>query len=468
MFHRAAGKLKKTLAAGVDRRSEESCASQRDGDSAAPPSPDRDTAASDAGQVHFREVDLDPRVLRAILDDLKFDTLTPIQAQALPPALSGVDVGGRAQTGTGKTAAFLIAILQRFLAAPSGRKPHQPLALVLAPTRELAVQIDRDAAALAKYCDARNLAVFGGVEYDQQRRQISKGVDLVTATPGRLIDYLNSGTIDLSKASILVIDEADRMLDMGFIPDVRRIIARLPSTAHRQTMLFSATLSPDILRLTQRWMRDPVMVEVSPEQVIAEGVQELVYAVSSKEKLALLLWMLEHETSNRVLIFRNRRRDAEALHTHLSRYGIDCALLTGDVPQKRRQRVLDGFRAGQVRVIVATDVAGRGIHVEAISHVVNYDLPYEAEDYVHRIGRTGRAGETGLAVSFACEERSFVVPEIEEFTKRELSIRHPDPEMLVLPPVTHRSPARSGHKDIVPRTSSPRRRSSGRGQRRRR
>lgn len=424
------------------------------------------------GATYFQELGLHPRILRALLRDLGFECCTPIQARALPPALAGRDVAGRAQTGTGKTAAFLITILQKYLAHdPPERAPNQPFALIIAPTRELAMQIDRDADGLAPYTGARHLAVFGGLRnYKENRETIARGIDIIAATPGRLLDYMRDKTLDLSAAEVLVIDEADRMLDMGFIPDVRRICSRLKPAGKRQTLLFSATLSPEILRLGQRWMVDPVMVEVDPEHVVAEGVEEVVYAVSSREKLAVLLWLLANETCSRVLIFRNRRRDVENLRSHLARHGVDCSVLTGDVPQNKRTQVLEAFRAGSLRVIVATDVAGRGIHVEGISHVINYDLPYEAPDYVHRIGRTGRAGERGRAISFACEERSFVVPEIEEFIERDLPIQHPEPEMLVLPPPKHDHPAGDGAHDGVGHRDSkhrrpPRRRSSGsRGQ----
>jgi len=434
------------------------------GDWEAPESP----AEKVEGTSYFQEMGLHPRILRAILSDLGFEACTPIQGKALPVALAGRDVAGRAQTGTGKTAAFLITILQRYLAEePGTRAPNQPFALIIAPTRELAMQIERDAEGLAPYTGARHLAVFGGLRnYKEDRTKIAQGVDIIAATPGRLLDYMSDRTLDLSAAEVLVIDEADRMLDMGFIPDVRRICSRLKPAGRRQTLLFSATLSPEILRLGERWMLDPVTVEVDPEHVVADGVEEVVYAVSSREKLAVLLWLLANETCSRVLIFRNRRRDVEDLTRHLGRHGIDCSVLTGDVPQNKRTRVLESFREGSLRVIVATDVAGRGIHVEGISHVINYDLPYEAPDYVHRIGRTGRAGESGRAISFACEERSFVVPEIEEFIERGLPIQHPDPEMLVLPPPKHDHPAGEGAHDGVGHRDSkhrrrPQRRSGG-------
>jgi ATP-dependent RNA helicase RhlB len=387
------------------------------------------------GDVFFQDFKLHDRILRALLEKLEFRVCTPVQSLALSHTLAGRDLAAKAQTGTGKTAAFLITILQRHLDNPStDRAPEQPMALVIAPTRELVVQINHDAEDLGACSNLRSVAVYGGMHYDRQREILARGVDLVVATPGRLLDYASQGAVDLSRVEVMVLDEADRMLDMGFIPDVKRIMGRLPAAERRQTLLFSATLSQDILRLARRWMReDPVIIEVDPEQVVAEGVDEIVYAVASSDKLALLLSLARGEDCTRMLIFRNRRRDVEELHNELQRYGVPCSMLSGDVPQKKRLAILEAFRAGEIRVIVATDVAGRGIHVEDISHVVNYDLPYEAEDYVHRIGRTGRAGSRGKGISFAGEDCAFVIPEIEKYIDRELPIQHPTDDMLVLP-----------------------------------
>jgi ATP-dependent RNA helicase RhlB len=425
----------------------------------APPPPVR----RDDEEICFQDLDLNPRILRALLDDLKFKVCTPIQGLALPFTLKDADLAGQAQTGTGKTAAYIITILQRFLADTTPRNANQPMALVLAPTRELADQVEKDARGLGAYCGFRTLAIFGGVSYDHQRDHMATGLDLVAATPGRLIDYLRQDEIDLSRVSVLVIDEADRMLDMGFIPDVRRIVARVPAVNHRQTLLFSATLSPDILRLAQGWMRpDPVTVEVDPDNIVADGIEERVYAVSSQDKLPLLLWILSHEEAPRVLIFRNRRRDVEELYADLRRYGVPCEMLSGDVPQNRRMKVLEQFRRGEIPVVVATDVAGRGIHIESVSHVINYDFPFEAPDYVHRIGRTGRAGKKGQAVSFAGEDCAFVVPEIEAYIERSLPVIHPTDEMLVMPPPRPLAPSPgSGPDDRGSRPSHPRRREGG-------
>jgi ATP-dependent RNA helicase RhlB len=421
----------------------------------------------EADLVYFRNLPIHDRILRGILDDLKFKHCSPIQGKSLPVTLTGRDLAGKAQTGTGKTAAFLITIFQRFLDNPGERKPNQPFALVLAPTRELAMQIDKDAAQMNQYSGLGHVAVYGGIDYDKQRRWIEAGVDLVAATPGRLLDYSRRGVLDLSAVKVLVIDEADRMLDMGFIPDIRRIVGMLPRADKRQTLLFSATLPPNILQLAEAWMNDPVTVEVDPERMVAEGVEEIVYTVTAKDKLSMLLWYLKNDNCKRALVFRNRRDACDRLFMHLQRYDINCALLSGDVPQNKRQRVLEQFRAGEIDLIVATDVAGRGIHVDDVSHVFNYDLPYEADDYVHRIGRTGRAGQSGKAVSFACEERSFVLPEIEEYIQRPLACIWPEDEMLVLPPPLHNRPPeqrRPSRRQPTRRSGSggPRRSSGGR------
>ena len=386
------------------------------------------------GATYFQNFPLAKEILRAALDDMGFKKCTPIQALALPVAMKGADVAGKAQTGTGKTAVFLMSMLDQFIRNGGQRKLNQPFALVLAPTRELAIQIAKDADNLSVYTPLRTVAVFGGMDYERQRRLLQAGCDLIVATPGRLIDFLQKRVIDTSMLKVLIIDEADRMLDMGFIPDVKRIINYLPSREERQTMLFSATLSQDIMNLASRWMRpDPAVLEVEPERVIAEGVNETVYACTTKEKLAIIIWILQHEDVHRALIFRNRRRDVEELRYELQRYGIACEMLSGDVNQNRRLNILEAFRNGTTKVVVATDVAGRGIQVDDITHVFNYDLPYEAEDYVHRVGRTARAGHQGRAIAFADEDCAFVMPEIEEYIGRSLPTVQPSDEMLILP-----------------------------------
>ncbi len=389
------------------------------------------------GKVRFHDLGLPDPIMHAI-HDLGFEYCTPIQGKSLPLSLAGKDVAGRAQTGTGKTAAFLLAILNQFIKKPtaSDRPFGSPRALMLAPTRELVVQIDKDAASLSKYCPLNTLAVYGGMEFKNQQRKLSEGnIDLIAATPGRLLDFCGRSVISLRNIEILVIDEADRMLDMGFIPDIRRILRQIPPRDQRQTMLFSATLSDDVMRLASQWMRNPDIVEIESEHVTVDSVKQIVYAVSSRDKLRLLLNLMEKEKMERVLIFSNRRDETRELTERLHKKGVECELLSGDVPQDRRMRVLEAFRAGKIRVLVATDVAGRGIHVDGISHVVNYNLPYEPEEYVHRIGRTARTGHEGTAISFACEDESFVLPEIEKFIGREIQVVVPDSDLLPpLPP----------------------------------
>jgi len=386
------------------------------------------------GVIRFADLDIAPEILHA-LRDLQFHYCTPIQECSLPNALTGRDVGGKAQTGTGKTAAFLISAFSRMLRtpAPAGRRAGMPRAIVLAPTRELAVQICEDAHDLAKYSGLHNLVVYGGVDYDKQKRALNRPVDLLVATPGRLLDYVGNRIIDLSMTEILIIDEADRMLDMGFIPDVRRIVSRLPPTGQRQTMLYSATLTPEVLRLVQSWMTNPEMVEVHPERVVTELVDQVFYSVLSEDRLALLVWLIQHDNVERMLVFGNRRDTTDRLAHELEDYGITCGLLSGDVPQKKRMRILEEFRNGKLPIIVATDVAARGIHVDSVSHVVNFDMPYEPADYVHRIGRTGRAGETGKSVSFASEFGAYIIPDLEALLGHSINTVQVTDDMLVLP-----------------------------------
>jgi ATP-dependent RNA helicase RhlB len=404
---------------------------------AVPWNPEEFKVAPVEGKVRFHDLGLADPLMHAI-HELGFEYCTAIQGKSLPISLAGKDVAGKAQTGTGKTAAFLLAILNEFIKKPTAhdRPFGSPRALMLAPTRELVVQIDKDAAALSKYCPVNTLAVYGGMEFKTQQRKLSEGrIDLVAATPGRLLDFCGRSVINLRHIEILVIDEADRMLDMGFIPDIRRILRQLPPRDQRQTMLFSATLSDDVMRLASQWMRNPDIVEIESEHVTVDSVKQIVYAVSSRDKLRLLLNLMEKEKMERVLIFSNRRDETRELTERLHKKGVECELLSGDVPQDRRMRVLEAFRAGKIRVLVATDVAGRGIHVDGISHVVNYNLPYEPEEYVHRIGRTARTGHEGTAISFACEDESFVLPEIEKFIGREIQVVVPDAELLPpLPP----------------------------------
>lgn len=407
------------------------------------------------GKKRFVDFGLPSEILHAVAD-LGFQYCTPIQAQSLEFSLAGKNVAGKAQTGTGKTAAFLIAVLTRYLRTPEKRnlKPGCPRALILAPTRELVIQICKDAEALGKYCgDVRSLAIYGGMDHERQRRELEEApVDLLVATPGRLKDYLRSRVVDLRQVDTLVIDEADRMLDMGFIPDVRAIVNRLPDRDHRCTMLYSATLNDTVMNLAAMWMRDPVRVEIESDKPATDTVKQIVYIARSEEKFTLLYNHLARNPEARTIIFCNRKFTTERLAENLRRRGIDCEVLSGDVNQTKRLRILEAFRAGKIRIVVATDVAGRGIHVDDIAYVVNYDFPYEPEDYVHRIGRTGRAGHTGTAISFADEDESFIIPDIEQYINEPLKCSMPEEWMFAEPP----APAPRGkRRDRKPEADKP-------------
>ena len=387
--------------------------------------------------------------------DLGFQYCTPIQAIAIPPAIEGKDVTGKAQTGTGKTAAFLVSMYTRFLRNPRATplRHGTPRALILAPTRELAIQIESDAHELAPYTNLKTLAVYGGMDYGKQQDILkTSSPDILVATPGRLLDFKRGGCVDLRQVEVLVIDEADRMLDMGFIPDVRTIVRATPAREERQTLLFSATLSEDIMRLAAQWMNDAVKVEVEAERVTVDAVEQIVYTVQADQRFALLYNLLLRENLQRVLLFCNRRDETERVLRQCEQYGINADMISGAVTQKKRLQVLEGFRDGTIRVMVATDVAGRGLHVDNITHVINYDIPYDVEDYVHRIGRTGRAGAKGVAYTFACENESFSLPLIEKYIGKSLDYQNPEPALLELPPPL--KPMRPMQRDDRPRRSS--------------
>jgi ATP-dependent RNA helicase RhlB len=391
--------------------------------------------------------------------DLSFEYCTPIQAEILPQTLTGIDASGRAQTGTGKSAAFLITILTHFKKNPikDTRPPGTPRALIMVPTRELALQIQKDANALGKYSRCKVAAVFGGMDYKKQQQMLTeKVVDIVAATPGRLLDFKKRGDIHLDKVEILVIDEADQMLDMGFIPDMRQIIHATPPKGKRQTLFFGATLTPEVTRLASQWTRNPITVDIEPEQVAVDTVNQIVYLTTSRERLKLLYNLITQQELERVIVFCNRRDTTRRLSDRLKAYGINCAMLSGEVDQRKRIRTLEDFRSGRIRVLVATDVAGRGIHVEGISHVVNYNLPLDPEDYVHRIGRTGRAGTTGTSISFATEDEAFSLPAIEKFLGNKLNCTYPEDALLAkLPPLP---PKEAEPATPRPRNTQPRQR----------
>ncbi len=382
------------------------------------------------GEVRFHDFDLDNSIMRAI-QEIGFEYCTPIQAKTLPETLQGKDVTAKAQTGTGKTAAFLITILQLIIKNEKyAKKTGEPVALILAPTRELVLQIAKDAENLSKYTNINVQAVFGGMDYNKQLKLLNKvKADIIVATPGRLLDYINKKAISLSKIDFFVVDEADRMMDMGFIPDMNKIVRQLPGEG-RQTMFFSATLSDEILRLADNWTFDPVMIEVETENVTASTIKQFAYVVSEDEKLAVLVNLLKKHKKDKSMIFCNRKDTASNLMQSLKSYGISCAVITGDLPQKKRIRVLDNFKNKRINVLIATDVAARGIHIDDVAAVFNYQLPEHAENYVHRIGRTGRAGLSGISYCFATEEDGLQIPLIEEFIGEKIESVFPEDELL--------------------------------------
>lgn len=379
----------------------------------------------------FAVLDL-PRELNEVIAQLGFTHCTPVQKEVLPYSLDGRDIMARAQTGTGKTAAFLISIITYDLENPAlnDGPPGTPFALIIAPTRELVLQISNDAVELAAKTDIRIVSVVGGIDYEKQKRALRNPVGIVVATPGRLLDFCRSNVIDLSRVESLVIDEADRMLSMGFIPDVKAIIARTPRKQRRQTQLFSATLSEDIKRLAANWTLDPVHIDIDPDNLAVDTVKQVIYLTSEEDKYKVLYNLIVVHEISRVIVFVNRRDETRRLEDRLYRHGFKTGLLTGEVPQKKRIRTLEDFKAGKIEILVATDVAGRGIHVDDISHVVNYNLPEDPEDYVHRIGRTGRAGATGISVTLACETDSFMLPNIEALLGEPLKCEQPESELL--------------------------------------
>lgn len=394
-----------------------------------------------ATKVLFNEFDLVPELTRAITD-LGYEYCTPIQAQSLRYTLAGYDVTGKAQTGTGKTAAFLITIINDLMKNPikDERFLGEPRALILAPTRELVMQIASDAQNLSKHTNLHVVTMVGGEDYQKQLREIDKcPVDIVVATPGRLIDFLQNDQLFLGLVELLVIDEADRMLDMGFIPQVRNIVSRTPHKDCRQTLLFSATFTPEIIELTSRWAMDPITIEITPERVATDTIEQIVYLVTTEDKYKLLYNLIAVEGADKVIVFNNRRDQVRKLADNLHRNGVSCGLLSGEIAQKKRVQTLEAFRDGKIQVLVATDVAGRGLHIDDVTHVINYSLPEEAEDYVHRIGRTGRAGAIGTSISFACEEDSFLVPGIEEKLGQKLPCVYPAESLLADPPAFSRA-----------------------------
>ncbi len=383
--------------------------------------------------ITFSNFDLHPALL-AGLEAAGFTRCTPIQAMTLPISLAGRDVAGQAQTGTGKTLAFLITLMNRLLIKPAlaDRKPEDPRALILAPTRELAIQIHKDAVKFGSELGLKFALVYGGVDYDKQRELLQQGTDVIIATPGRLIDYVKQHkVVSLHACEVCVLDEADRMFDLGFIKDIRFLLRRMPVRTERQTLLFSATLSHRVLELAYEHMNEPEKLVVETEFITNSKVRQLVYFPADEEKIPLLIGLLTRSEGHRTMVFVNTKVWVERVARSLERAGFRVGVLSGDVPQKKRETLLGRFQKGQLDILVATDVAARGLHIDGVSHVYNYDLPFDAEDYVHRIGRTARLGAEGDAISFACERYAMSLPDIEAYIEQKLPVAAVEPELLL-------------------------------------
>ena len=380
-------------------------------------------------EIKFVDLNLAPQVVSG-LEAMGFNHCTSIQAKSLPILLKGTDIAGQAQTGEGKTIAFLAATFHHLLQKPKPEH-NQPRALIMAPTRELAVQIHRDAIEMAKSTGLRLGIVYGGEGYESQRQELQNGVDILIGTCGRLIDYLKQDIYNLSNIEVIVLDEADRMFDLGFIKDIRYMFRKMPPATERLSMLFSATLSFRVKELAFEHMNDPESVEVAPEQKTNKRISEELFYPSNEDKMGLLQTIIEEEWPEKAIIFANTKHVCEKVYDHLSADKIRVGLLTGDVIQKKRLKILADFTSGELDILVATDVAARGLHIPSVTHVFNYDLPDDCEDYVHRIGRTGRAGATGHAISFACEDSVFNLPAIEDYIDHLLPVSKYDPDALL-------------------------------------
>jgi len=369
--------------------------------------------------------------VRAGIRDAGFEFCTPIQASTLPIALEPRDVAGQAQTGTGKTAAFLIATFEKMLASePAADKQRQPRAFMLAPTRELAVQIANDATQLGKHTGFKIGLAFGGTDYEKQRRTIQDGIDILIGTPGRIIDYYKQGVFKLDRVEVAVLDEADRMFDLGFIKDIRYLLRKLPAPDKRLNMLFSATLSQRVMELAYEHMNEPELIRIEPDKVTADRVRQAIFFPSNEDKMPLLIGLIREMGAGRIMVFVNMKREAERVEAYCEANGVHAKAISGDVPQKKRLRMLMQFQAGELQVLIGTDVASRGLHIPDVQNIINYDLPQDSEDYVHRIGRTARAGASGDAISFGCETYAVSLPDIEEFIGHKIPVAKYDPAVL--------------------------------------
>ena len=400
-------------------------------------------------ELEFSSLQLPGKLLEGIVD-AGFSRCTPIQSKTLPLALRGQDVAGQAQTGTGKTAAFLVALFSRLIeTTPQPAKIPETRALILAPTRELAVQIHADAVQLGKHLPFKLGLAYGGTDYEKQRRTLAEGVDILIGTPGRLIDYFKQKVFTLRKIEVMVLDEADRMFDLGFIRDIRYVLRRLPDPSKRLNMMFSATLSYRVLELAYEHMNDPDLIRIEPDKMTVDRVKQCIYFPSNDQKIPLLMTLLRKMDSARSLVFVNTRKEADRLQNYLKHNGINAEAMSGNVPQRKRLRMLQAFHSGELPVLIGTDVASRGLHIPDVGHVFNYDLPQDAQDYVHRIGRTARAGASGNAISFGCEDYAISLPDIENYIGRKIPVKSIDPENFIeikMPPRRLRKPrAYSNH-----------------------
>lgn len=402
--------------------------------------------------------------LRDGIAEAGFEFCTPIQANTLPIALKGGDVAGQAQTGTGKTAAFLVAAYQRLLASDDTPRhhdgPRQPGVFILAPTRELAIQIANDAELLGKHTGFKIGLAYGGTGYEQQRRQIEDGVDVLIGTPGRIIDYFKQGVFKLDKVKVAILDEADRMFDLGFIKDIRYLLRKLPEPAERLNMLFSATLSQRVMELAYEHMNEPELIQIEPDKVTADRVRQAIFFPSNEDKIRLLVGLIRETGASRTMVFVNMKREAERVQAYLQANGIDAMAISGDVPQKQRLSMLMRFQRGELPVLIGTDVASRGLHIPDVHYIINYDLPQDSEDYVHRIGRTARAGAAGDAISFGCETYAVSLPDIEDYIGHKIPVATYDPDDL---PTLIKPKARPKKSGPNPRGRRPAGDSSRRG-----
>lgn len=392
-------------------------------------------------QLRFEQLPLHDSLLKA-LEKLGFEYCTPIQAESVPLLLEHKDIAGQAQTGTGKTASFLLATMHFLLQSADATKPNRPRALIISPTRELAIQIHKDAVDLNQFAGLKLGLVYGGVDYIKQRQQLDSEIDILIGTPGRLIDYHRQRAYDLKEIEAVVLDEADRMFDLGFIKDVRYLLRRCPKPDKRLGMLFSATLSLRVTELAYEHMNNPELIKINPDQVAADNVTQVLYHVANDEKIPLLLGLLKRIDPKRTIVFVNTKRAADRVASYLLGNDYEVAILSGDVPQKKRQTLFKRFSEGELPILVATDLAARGLHIPEVSHIFNYDLPQNAEDFVHRIGRTARAGASGDAVSFGCEEYIYSLIEIEEYLGHKLPTEQVSNDLLLepKPPVRIKKP----------------------------